>query len=150
MKKTIKATVLLVLVPLLLIPIPVHAEKEASGLSLSAKAAFLYEAQSQTALFAKNEDARMPMASTTKIMTALAALSALSLDDDFCIPKEAVGVEGSSAYYRVGETVKIRDLFYALLLLLQHHYGVFLFYEQIHLYLDFHFLLSLVLMFLVL
>jgi len=116
MKKTIKATVLLVLVPLLLIPIPVHAEKEASGLSLSAKAAFLYEAQSQTALFAKNEDARMPMASTTKIMTALAALSALSLDDDFCIPKEAVGVEGSSAYYRVGETVKIRDLFYALLL----------------------------------
>ncbi len=76
----------------------------------------LYEANHEKTLFAKNENKRMPMASTTKIMTALAAVSVLSLDESFKMPKNAVGIEGSSAYLREGEEIRIRDLFYALLL----------------------------------
>ena len=48
----------------------------------SAKAHILLEASSGAVLAQKNADARLPMASTTKIMTALAALDALL--SDFC------------------------------------------------------------------
>ena len=50
------------------------------GPHTSAKAHILLEASSGAVLAQKNADARLPMASTTKIMTALAALDALPLD----------------------------------------------------------------------
>ena len=47
---------------------------------VNARAAVLMEAGSGNVIFGQNEDARLPMASTTKIMTALVALDALPLD----------------------------------------------------------------------
>ena len=44
-------------------------------------------------------DARRPMASTTKIMTALVILSRCDLEETVTVPPEAVGVEGSSVYF---------------------------------------------------
>ena len=64
----------------------------------------------------KNATTRRPMASTTKIMTALVALEHLSLDDTVTVPAEAVGVEGSSVYLFTGEQITVRTLLYALLL----------------------------------
>ena len=54
-------------------------------------------------LSGNNLDARLPMASTTKIVTAIVTLENASLDEVVTIPKEAVGVEGSSVYLREGE-----------------------------------------------
>ena len=82
----------------------------------SALSAILIEASTGDAVFAQNAEARLPMASTTKIMTALVALESCPLDDTVTVPPEAVGVEGSSIYLTEGERLSFEDLLYALLL----------------------------------
>ncbi len=82
----------------------------------NAKAAVLYEPARNRFLYTKNENARLPMASTTKIMTALVAAERLSPEDVVSIPKEAVGTEGSSAYFKEGEELTVKELLYAVLL----------------------------------
>lgn len=84
--------------------------------AISAKSAILIDADSLSVLASKNERARMGEASTTKIMTALAALRVLSPDSEVKIPREAVGIEGSSVYLCEGEILSVRDLLRALLL----------------------------------
>ncbi len=84
--------------------------------ALSAEAAVLLDAQSGTPLMQKNADARLPMASTTKIMTALLALERLDEAQIITVPPEAVGVEGSSVYLFAGEQISVGTLLYALLL----------------------------------
>ena len=82
----------------------------------NAKSAVVIDAKSGAVLFEKNAHTRMPMASTTKIMTALAVLENASPDTVIEIPKEAVGVEGSSIYLKQGEKMTVKDLLYGLLL----------------------------------
>lgn len=85
--------------------------------SISAKSAILVEAKNGRALYSKNGSARMPMASTTKVMTAIVALeSGISLDMQIKVPSEAVGIEGSSVYLRQNEVVSLEMLLYALML----------------------------------
>ena len=67
-------------------------------------------------LSGNNLDARLPMASTTKIVTAIVTLENASLDEVVTIPKEAVGVEGSSVYLREGEKFTVNELLHALML----------------------------------
>lgn len=74
------------------------------------------DAGSGRILYASNENARLEMASTTKIMTAIVALDHLALSDEIRIPSEAVGVEGSSIYLRKGEIWTAKDLLYGLML----------------------------------
>ena len=83
---------------------------------VSARGAVLMEAESGEVIFGQNENARLPMASTTKIMTALVALESLPLDTVVNITPEAVGVEGSSIYLCEGETLTLEQLLYALML----------------------------------
>ncbi len=82
----------------------------------SAEAAILKEVGSGAVLMEKNADARLPMASTTKIMTALIVLERCSPDEVFTVPDEAVGVEGSSVYLERNELMSVRDLLYGLML----------------------------------
>lgn len=96
--------------------LPCYGEEGVTDASLSAKAAVLYEVGSGTFLISKNAEVRMPMASTTKIMTALTALSVLDPKMKAPFPERAVGVEGSSAYLEAGEILSIEDMLYALLL----------------------------------
>lgn len=84
--------------------------------SVSGRAALLMEEKSGTVLFEKSADVRLPMASTTKIMTALVALEHASPDQKIVTPKEAVGTEGSSIYLFEGETLSLEELLWALLL----------------------------------
>lgn len=63
-----------------------------------------------------NENVRLPMASTTKIMTALIACESGRLNETVAIPKEATLVEGSSIYLKEGEKIKLIDLVYGLML----------------------------------
>ena len=88
----------------------------ASDFSVNAKASVIYEPESDTILYAKNENARLPMASTTKIMTALVAIERENLNKKVKVDPRAIGVEGSSAYLREGEEFTLRELLYALML----------------------------------
>ncbi len=74
------------------------------------------EVESGRMLYAKDERVRLPMASTTKIMTALLVIEECRLDDVVSVPAQAVGVEGSSIYLQEGEKLTVRDFLYALML----------------------------------
>lgn len=93
-----------------------HVSLAATETALSAKSAILLEAESGTVLFAKDAERRLPMASTTKIMTALLALEHCKPDEAVTVPKEAVGTEGSSLYLEAGEKFRAIDLVYGLML----------------------------------
>lgn len=83
---------------------------------VSAQAAVLYDPLCETVLFQRNECAKLGMASTTKIMTALVALDWYDPETSVEIQPEWCGIEGSSIYLQPGETMTISDLLYGLLL----------------------------------
>ncbi len=85
-------------------------------LAANAKAAVVIEQSSGRVLFAQNENEPLPMASTTKIMTALVAIEQGNLADVVAIDPSCVGIEGSSAYLEAGEKLTLEDLLYALML----------------------------------
>ncbi len=104
---------------LLFLLITVYAAAEApksTRIGVSAKAAVLYEPTTESFLYSKNADARLPMASTTKIMTALVAIENSSFSDIVKIDSSAIGTEGSSAYLQEGDILTMEELLYALLL----------------------------------
>lgn len=84
--------------------------------SVSAAGAILIDADSGRVLYKHNAYQRMPMASTTKIMTALVALSSVPVDTVVSVSPLAVGVEGSSVYLYAGEELTMEQLLYAMLL----------------------------------
>ena len=90
--------------------IPVKAE------AVSARRAYVLDAVSGRALFARNADERSLIASTTKIMTALIVCEQCNVLDRMRIPKEAVGIEGSSMYLKEGEVLTLQELLYGLML----------------------------------
>lgn len=80
------------------------------GFSVGAKGAVLIEAESGRVLFAQNAGERLPMASTTKILTALITLEQEGLDEPFVVDPEAIRVEGSSMGLVEGDIVTFRAL----------------------------------------
>lgn len=84
--------------------------------AVNAQGAAVIDADTGAVLFEQNADSRLPMASTTKIMTALVAISEGDLDRAYRVKKEYTQVEGSSMYLREGETITLRDTLYGLLL----------------------------------
>ncbi|SHJ65818.1 D-alanyl-D-alanine carboxypeptidase (penicillin-binding protein 5/6) [Caminicella sporogenes DSM 14501] len=82
----------------------------------SASSAIVMEVRTGRILYAKNIHKKLPMASTTKIMTALLAVENSNLDEKVKIPPNAVGIEGSSIYLRSGEIITLEDLLYGLML----------------------------------
>ena len=92
---------------------------KASALSLipESKAECVMEANSRRVLYQANGDTRLPMASTTKILTCITAIELCqNLESKLSIPKEAVGIEGSSVYLKEGEIYTVKDLLYGLML----------------------------------
>ena len=84
--------------------------------AVSARAAVVIDADTGETLFEQNADSRLPMASTTKIMTALVALGEGDLDRVYTVKPEYAAVEGSSMYLKAGETLSLRDTLYGLML----------------------------------
>lgn len=95
--------------------IPVHARVSAEGASLSG-AECVVEVSSRRVLHAENAERRLPMASTTKILTAIIIIEDCDLTETIEIPAEAAGTEGSSIYLRAGERYTIEELLYGLML----------------------------------
>ena len=84
--------------------------------AISAEKAILMDATTGRVLYEKNADRQSLIASTTKIMTALVVCEQCNVLDRMRIPKEAVGIEGSSMYLQEGEILTIQDLLYGLML----------------------------------
>ncbi len=108
MKRKITGTVAALLAAVLLLPCKAQA--------LSAQKAILMDAQTGRVLYEKSADSRSLIASTTKIMTALIVCEQCNVLDRMCIPKEAVGIEGSSMYLKEGEVLTLQELLYGLML----------------------------------
>ena len=84
--------------------------------ALSAQRAILIDAATGRVLYEKQADEQGLIASTTKIMTALVVCEQCNVLDRVKIPKEAVGIEGSSMYLQEGEVLTVQELLYGLML----------------------------------
>ncbi len=91
--------------------IPVNAEAATKG-----RAECVVEVTSRRFLHEENAEAHLPMASTTKILTAIMIIEDCTLSDVVTVPPEAAGVEGSSVYLKAGEEYTVQDLLYGLML----------------------------------
>ena len=92
----------------LLLPAPAKA--------VSADHAYVLDGVTGRVLFEKNAGERGLIASTTKIMTALVVCEQCNVLDRMRIPREAVGIEGSSMYLKEGEVLTLQELLYGLML----------------------------------
>ena len=81
-----------------------------------ATAEIAMELETGTVLTERNADIQLPMASTTKVLTAIIIIEDCDLDEVITVPDEAVGAEGSSIYLKKDEQIDIRDLLYGLML----------------------------------
>lgn len=88
----------------------------ASVCAVSAQKAIVMDATTGRVLYEKRADEKSLIASTTKIMTALVICEQCNVLDRVKIPKEAVGVEGSSMYLKEGEILTVQELLYGLML----------------------------------
>lgn len=89
----------------------------AGAVSTSAASAILMEADSGRVLYAQDERTPRPIASVTKLMTALVAVERCpDLNTPVTVDPAAVGVEGSSLYLAPGEVLPLEHLLYGLLL----------------------------------
>ena len=89
----------------------------AAGPGISAASAILIDGESGRVLYAQNAEEERPIASITKLMTALVAVeSHPDLSEVVTIRPEWTGVEGSSMYLKAGEELTLEALLYGLLL----------------------------------
>ena len=98
--------------------LPSLGEEALSAMASSADHAALLDAKGNL-LWGKDAHTSAGMASTTKIMTALLAaehIEQVGEDALTVVSETAAGIEGSSVYLKVGETVRLIDLLYATLL----------------------------------
>jgi D-alanyl-D-alanine carboxypeptidase (penicillin-binding protein 5/6) len=103
------------LAALLIALAPAVSPAAADPPALSAPEAYLVAPQTGDVLFARDADAERPVASTTKLMTALLVLERVSLDDVFtAVPYQPAAAE-SRIGLRSGERLTVRDLLRALL-----------------------------------
>lgn len=91
-------------------------ESEIEENSLHAKAALLMDADSGRVLYEKNGYTKLPMASTTKIMTCIYVLQNANLDDTVTISSLAASQPKVRLGVQVGEKYRLGDLLYALML----------------------------------
>lgn len=80
------------------------------------KAEYVLEVNSNKVFKAVNENKKLPIASTTKIITAITVIENFDLNKTVLVPKNCANVEGSSIYLRAGEKITVLDLLYGLML----------------------------------
>ena len=83
----------------------------------SARCMVVIESNSGRILYGKNFDEKVPMASTTKIVTALTVLNNYqNINKEVKIDDRAVGIPGTSIYLKKGESLTVKELLYGLML----------------------------------
>lgn len=118
--KKLKFTLLILMISVLSFSIFMPTKNlslKALNLSSSGKAMCVIEKDSKRIIYSKNLDTKLPMASTTKVVTAITVLEhCKDLNEYIQVDDCAIGVEGTSIYLRKGETIKVKDLLYGLML----------------------------------
>lgn len=113
-----------------------------SAPKISSRAALVKELTYESLIFEKNLSQRWPLASITKLMTALVALDRFKQDEKIVISERAIQTEGQSGGFRAGEVFTALDLIKALLVVssndaataLEEHIGVRNFLELMRSY----------------
>lgn len=82
---------------------------------LNAHAAVVMDAKTNRILFDKNSRKILPMASTTKILTALVAITNEDLNKKFKISSKAASIRGSSVGYKENEEISLKELLFGLM-----------------------------------
>jgi D-alanyl-D-alanine carboxypeptidase (penicillin-binding protein 5/6) len=95
---------------------PLAVADDSGQLTVSARASVLVDRASGRILYAQNADELLPIASTTKIMTALLALEQSKSGDLVTASQNASGVPGTSIYLSVGETLTMHEMLLGLML----------------------------------
>lgn len=88
---------------------------------LNSKNACVLDRSSKKIIYGKKENVKVPMASTTKIMTAIVLVenlqnNGLTLDSLVEIDKKAASINGSRLGLKTKDTITIKDLLYGLML----------------------------------
>lgn len=86
------------------------------GITLEAHAAYVIDLSTKKVLFAKNENEKLPLASVTKLMTALVARDHMRSDNVITLTKDDLAAEGDSGL-RPGERWRMGDLLDVMLLI---------------------------------
>ena len=94
----------------------VFSSTGAMAFSLSAQSAILIDGATGEVIYEKNADKKMPMASTTKIMTAICTTENINSNVPIRVNSDAAGIEGSSIYLKAGEKITIKELLCGMLL----------------------------------
>lgn len=108
-----KKKILLTLSVLLIATISLKVKAQ---VPVSAKGAVLMNANTGSVLVGENENQRLPIASLTKIMTAILAIENGNLDTQITISEEAANQPPSSLFLQQGDQLSLEDLLYGLLL----------------------------------
>ena len=85
------------------------------NLRVSARNAIAIDRESKQVLFNQNGYELVPMASTTKILTALITIERGNLDEKFVVSKNAASIRGSKVGYKAGEELTIKELLFGLM-----------------------------------
>ena len=96
-------------------PIP-HLKKDHVAPEVQARAALLIDNATGLVLYEKNADESLPMASLTKIMTAVMILEHHQLDEVVTISSNYADLEGVKIFLHQGEQMTVGSLLQALLL----------------------------------
>jgi len=65
-------------------------------------------------IFELNPEKRWPIASLTKLMTAIVSIEKMDLDKEIVMTEKAVATEGTAGEFKIGEVFKLRDLIKAM------------------------------------
>ena len=82
---------------------------------VNARCAIALDKENKNVLFEQNAYEIVPMASTTKILTALIAIEQGDLDKEVTISKNATSIRGSKVGYKTGENITLRELVFGLM-----------------------------------
>lgn len=89
---------------------------------LNSRYAIAIDRDSKAILYSKEADKRVPMASTTKIMTAIILIENLGINNNLTLEsevevcKQAAIIGGSRLGLKIGDKIRIKDLLYGLML----------------------------------
>lgn len=116
MKNNLKLSTKCVFLTIIMIIVIVNFNKTEAFAKTNLSAEIVMERSTCRILFQDNIDVKMPMASTTKIVTAITVIKNVDLSEKVDITKESVGIEGSSIYLKEGDTLTVEALLYGLML----------------------------------
>lgn len=92
------------------------AEKKSKSPNIGAASAILTDVVTGQIFYSRNAHVRRPMASTTKIMTAVIVIENCDLDDIVTASERAAQTPFTSLNLKPGEQVRVKDLLYAMLI----------------------------------